>query len=144
PALPRPAILPLAIAVVVIAMPAGTEWRIHFEHGVHDAQRVLDQRVVESPDPVTHQFEESRIHDVLRGELERIPRRAVPHLQEAGVRVLIGLRITGGDGGDADEMTGDALDEGAGVRDATDVPVTLEEVCALLQKSRRLMGARIL
>ena len=139
----RPAVLPLAIPVVVVAMPAGTERRVHFEDGVHDAQRVLDERVVEPADSVAHEFEESRVHDVLRWELPRLARRAVGHLQEAVVRVLIRLRIAEGNGMDADKMTPNARDENARGRDGPHVHVALEEIGVVLEKPRGIRVAPI-
>src|SRR5207244_5940311 len=143
PAFVRSPVLPLAISVVVVAMPAGTGRRLHLEHGVDDAQRVLDQRVVERADSVANQFEESRIHYILRWELKRLPRRAVGHLQQAVVRILIGLQITGDDWMDSDKMTANTRNEDARGCDRPTVHVTLEEIGVFLEKLRGVRVAPI-
>src|SRR5574340_1504381 len=44
PALIWPAVWPLAVTVMVVAIPAGTKRGFHFPHCINHAQRVLDQR----------------------------------------------------------------------------------------------------
>ena len=81
PALVWPAIVPLPIAVMVVPSPAGTEGRIHLEHRVHHAERILDQGIARLADAVADQFKEPRIHNVLgrkRGGRPRAVGFAVP------------------------------------------------------------------
>src|SRR5947199_7969805 len=72
PSYVRAAIVPLAVAVVVVAAPAGAEWRLHLQHRVHHAERVLDERIPGSADSIANELEEPRVDDLLGGELEAL------------------------------------------------------------------------
>jgi hypothetical protein len=62
----RSAVLTLPVSVVVVATPARAGWRIHFERGIHDANRLPDHGIVSRPNAVPDQFEETRINDLSR------------------------------------------------------------------------------
>ena len=68
PVLVSPSIRPLAVAVVVVTAPAGAVWRFNFQHSIDNAERVLNDGVVRSANPVTDQFEKPRIHDLSGGK----------------------------------------------------------------------------
>src|SRR5438128_7066733 len=58
------AVCALAVAVVVVATPAGAEGRVHLEHGIHDAQGILDDGVVRATNPVPHHSEKTGLNDL--------------------------------------------------------------------------------
>src|ERR1039457_589304 len=62
----RSAVLTLAVSVIVVAAPARPRRRVHFERGVHDANRVPDDGIVCRSNAVSDQFEETRINDLSR------------------------------------------------------------------------------
>src|ERR1035441_9211036 len=62
----RSAVLTLAIPVVVVAAPARARRRIHFERGVHDANRLPNDGIVCRSNAVSDQFEETRVNDLSR------------------------------------------------------------------------------
>ena len=108
PALVWPAILSLPIAVMVVSSPARTEGRIHLEHRVHHAERILDQGIARLADAVADQFEEPRIHNLLGRKGGGRPGRLVSQLQDTVVSIFIGLGIVGVRGMNADEVAANA------------------------------------
>src|SRR5438034_11258492 len=65
PSVKRVPILALAITIMTVAAPTGTEGCIDLEHSVHNAKGVEDDRVVRATNPITNQFEKTAIHDCI-------------------------------------------------------------------------------
>src|SRR5690242_18581947 len=59
PILMRPAVISLAVAVMIVAAPAGAEGGIYLEHRIDDPQRILNDRVVRATNTVTNQLEKT-------------------------------------------------------------------------------------
>jgi len=66
PPLIRTSIVALPVAIVVIAVPARTEGRFHFEHRVDNTERIHNDRVVGASNAVANQFEKTGVDDFLR------------------------------------------------------------------------------
>src|ERR1019366_8510790 len=64
----RTAVLTLSISVVIVAVPAGAEWRINLEHGVHHPQGIHDERIIRFADPVADQLKKTPIDNFLGRE----------------------------------------------------------------------------
>src|SRR6202166_4622535 len=45
----RPAVLALAVSVIVVASPAGARWRLHLKRGIHHSNRIADHPIVRRP-----------------------------------------------------------------------------------------------
>src|SRR4029077_15351762 len=65
PSIKRFPVVPLAITIMVVAAPTGTEGCIDLEHSVHDAKGVPDEWVVRATNSITNQFEKTGIDDSL-------------------------------------------------------------------------------
>lgn len=90
PAFVRAAIRPLAVSVVVVAVPAGAKGRLDLEDHFHHLEGILDQRVAGLADAVANQLQKPGIDD-LPGEGSTKPRvlvraRLEPALPHAGHR----------------------------------------------------------
>src|SRR6476659_2099118 len=57
----RSAVFSLAKTVMVVATPAGSIRRVHFEHSIDHAQRILNDRIARTTDPDTNQFDKTGI-----------------------------------------------------------------------------------
>src|SRR5207244_5701764 len=68
PAVERPAVVALPVAIVVVPTPARAEGRLHFEHRVHHAQRILHARLTRLQDPISDDLEEPSTNDLLGRE----------------------------------------------------------------------------
>src|SRR5665213_2381626 len=66
PALKGPSVRTKAIAVVIVAMPAGTVRSNDLEDGVHNTERIFDQCVSRRSYAVANQFKKSGIDHFLR------------------------------------------------------------------------------
>src|SRR5579871_1862462 len=75
---------------MVISAPSRTERRFNFQHGIHHAERVLDNRIVCATDSVTDEFEKPCVNDLIRREFIASAWRLVGKYQGAAIRVLIG------------------------------------------------------
>src|SRR6185437_13947321 len=96
------AIVPVAITVMVVAVPARPERRIDPEHGIDDLQRFLDHAIVRRAHAVAHQLEETRVHDILRLEAGTRARRPVRHRETGVVGILLRSEIAESDREDPD------------------------------------------
>ena len=74
-------------------MPAGSERSLDFEHGVHDPQRIHNQRIIGFSDSITYQFEKPCIDNVLGRELALNIRRTVRNVEDAAVGIFLRLGI---------------------------------------------------
>src|SRR5258707_6577557 len=59
----------LAIAIMVVTPPARATRRIHLEHGIHHAKRILNDAVVRVANPVPNQLQKTGIYDLFRWKL---------------------------------------------------------------------------
>ena len=89
PAFVGAAVLPLAVAVVVVAPPAGAEGRVALEDGVDDLERVDDERVVGAADAVADKFEEACIDNLAGLEVLLLVRGAVGDMDVAGSDLVV-------------------------------------------------------
>src|SRR5450759_1882747 len=89
----RSAVSSLSIPIVVVAVPAGSEGSLDLEHGVHDPQRIHNQRIIRFSDSITYQFEKPCIDNVLGRELVLNIRRTVRNVEHAAVGILLWMRI---------------------------------------------------
>jgi len=132
PAIETRSIVALAVAVVVIAVPARAEGRVSFQHGIDDFQRVHDDGIVRSTDSVAHQFQESGVHDLFGGKGVLRFRRTVRQDQGPCIGILVRAAIGNTHRVDADVMPVYAWDEGALGRDRPGLHMALEEVGVVL------------
>src|SRR2546427_13253130 len=61
----------LAVPIMVVAMPAGTKWRLDLQHGVNHAHGIGDERIVWIADPIPHEFQETGSDNFAGGEVCR-------------------------------------------------------------------------
>ncbi len=73
PAQVRPAIVALAVAVMVIAAPNGSRRRFDPQAVIDDPQRILDQWIAGLADAITHQFEKTGVDDFAWPEKRTVP-----------------------------------------------------------------------
>src|SRR5215471_726239 len=59
-------VFPLPEAVMVVAAPAGSIRRVHFEHCIDHAERILNDRIVRTTNTVANQFEKTGIDNLFR------------------------------------------------------------------------------
>ena len=64
PALVGAAVFALAVAVVVVASPAGAEGRVELEDGIDHLERIDDERVVGAADAVADELKEARVDNL--------------------------------------------------------------------------------
>ena len=88
PAVEGAAIIALPVAIMVVALPARAFRSIHLQHGIHDLQRILDQRIAGLADAEAHQFQKARIHNFLRRILVAVAGPLVGQHQHAADRGL--------------------------------------------------------
>src|SRR5271165_7006911 len=97
------AIIALPVAVMVIALPARTFGRVHFQNGIHHLERVLDERVAGFPYSETHQLQESSVHNFLCRILVAVSWTLVGKLQHTMIGVFVSpCALRAGSGIDAD------------------------------------------
>ena len=74
---------------MVVATPAGAIRRVHFEHSIDHAKRILNDRIVRTTDPDTNQFEKTGIDDLFRGKFNTRAGRLIREYQRPVIWVLI-------------------------------------------------------
>lgn len=87
------AVFPLSISIVVVAAPAGAEWSVHLQHGVHNFQRINDDWIVGPADSMTHQFQKTGIHDFFGRKYALRTGRKVRNGDVSLVGIFVGNRI---------------------------------------------------
>src|SRR5215831_3962216 len=85
----RAAVFSLAKAVMVVATPAGSIRRVHFEHRIDYAQRVLYERIMSTANPDTNQFKKTGIDNLLRRKLNPRAGRLIREYQRPLIWVLV-------------------------------------------------------
>src|ERR1700746_744412 len=81
------AVLSLAIAIMVIAPPAGAMGSFDLQHCVNNADRVVNDGIVRAANAVTNEFEETGINDFSRGKFVASARRLIVENQCSAVRI---------------------------------------------------------
>jgi len=89
PTLIRVPVIPLAITIMVVPAPTGTEGCIDLEHSVHDAKGVPDERVVRATNSITNQFEKTRINDSLGRKFKAITGALISQDHRSTIWILV-------------------------------------------------------
>src|ERR1043166_750092 len=76
-------------SVVVVTTPTWSMWRVNFDDGINDAQRILNDWIVCAANTVTDQFEKTRIDDLFSGKFNARARGSIRQYQRAAIWVLI-------------------------------------------------------
>jgi hypothetical protein len=69
--------VPLSIAIVVIASPAGADWGVYLKHVIDHLQRIDHQRILRAPHSVTDQLQKSAIDYIAGFEVDLFSRAAI-------------------------------------------------------------------
>ena len=75
------AVLLLAIAVVVVAVPGWPRGRVCFEHRIDDLDGGYDRRIVRLADTIADQLEKASIDNISRGKIARLAWRMIGDVQ---------------------------------------------------------------
>src|SRR5579863_1466662 len=95
PALVRPAVRPLAVAIMIVPPPAGPKRGVDFKDCINHLERIFNQWTTGLVDPVPDELQESGIHDLLGGKFKSLPGRPIVEDQTPGIGILQGLLIVG-------------------------------------------------
>jgi hypothetical protein len=107
PALKGPSVRTQAIAVVIVATPAGTVRSNDLQDGVHNTERVFDQCVSRGSDAVANQFQKSAVDHFLRGKVYAFAWRPVADCQSPTVGIFARFGIIDVDRIDSNIVFGD-------------------------------------
>jgi hypothetical protein len=121
---------------VVVAVPARPVRRFDPEEPVHDLDGVHHDGIVRAADAVPDQLKETRVDDLLSGELPTAPRRAVREGEHAGVGIFVGNHLIDSAGRDADVMPGDVGDQRALGGDGPGLYAAFKQIGIVLEKGR--------
>jgi hypothetical protein len=76
---------------MVVPPPARTIGCLDLQHSIHNAERILNNRIVRALDPVANQFEKPSVDDVVGGKLKAsVASVCVERPKSALVRLLSG------------------------------------------------------
>ena len=59
----RASVLPLAVTIVIVTMPNRADRSVHLQYRINYLQRIHDQRIVGSSNPVAHELKEAGVDD---------------------------------------------------------------------------------
>src|SRR5262245_32646194 len=139
----RSAIDTLPVSIVVVSSPAGTVGSFDFQQRINYTQRVLKQRITSLANAITHQFEESAIHNILRGELGSLTGSAVADHQARSIWILATIGTTRIGGIDADEMATNVRHERSLSGNGPRIHVRFQKIRILLNELGNLVVASL-
>ena len=133
------AIVPLTVAVVVVAVPARTNGRVDLEDSINDTDRIHHDRIVCASDAVPHELEKPTVDDFLCRPFPGMARRNVAQAESRAVGVLGRCWIPHVHRQNAHVVAGDAGHERALRGHCPAINVLLQRVRVLLQEDRCLL-----
>ena len=94
-------------SIAVVAAPTRTYRRVDFQRGIDDSDGINDDGIVGAANAVAHEFEETSVHDLLRGIGVGTSRRLICQDQRADIRIFapVDVRI------DSDVMTRESFNQ---------------------------------
>lgn len=121
-------------SIAVVAAPTRTYRRVDFQRGIDDGDGINDDGIVGAANAVAHEFEETSVHDLLRGIGVGTSRRLICQNQRADIRIFapVDVRI------DSDVVPIDTGDERALGGDGPMVDVRFEKVRVVEDEGRGL------
>src|SRR5437879_1116029 len=86
-------VVALAITILVVAAPTGAEGCIDFEHVVHEAKGVVDERGVRAANSITNQFEKTGIDDCVGRKFRAITGALICQDYRSTIWIFVGTVI---------------------------------------------------